>query len=269
MTFGKLLIYYIRFVVYKFLCLIESNNYRLETFVNGLLFPIYALNKFNNFDPSFSSRKIVKNIFGSFLIRWYPMDIEIASTSYERQDFNFLRDSITKSISGNNTVLFLDIGAGFGKYSVALGNIFKHTGKKFTIMAFEPEMESFKLLKENIQLNNLKKICLLFNVALSNQSKDREFYIYPNMKMVVSFKTEIKRIIQTKKLDDYIKSAQLNKRTHVYVKLDVEGHELKVLEGGKKFWDLSNNTVILTEDTFDSQRLRSYLLKSFNQVKKI
>ncbi|MFA5948636.1 MAG: FkbM family methyltransferase, partial [Candidatus Gracilibacteria bacterium] len=68
--------------------------------------------------------------------------------------------------------IVIDIGANIGVYS-----IFSAIGKKTTIFAYEPMLDNFNLLKENIKLNQLENRIFPFNVAVSAKKEKRKLYL--------------------------------------------------------------------------------------------
>lgn len=117
---------------------------------------------------------------------------------------------------------FLDIGANVGLYSY-------YFSKKFEVVeAFEPLHELTYRLQSFIKKINI------YNVALSNVKGNLDFYIpiHRNILQLPLASLEPrggdfeKRIVDVVNLDSYqFQDVDL-------IKIDVEGHELKVLEGG-------------------------------------
>ena len=78
---------------------------------------------------------IIKTKFGIFKIRPYTIDAIYASPAYERIDINYLFRTINKSIKAKRTLLFIDIGANIGKYTIMVAKKFENC-KNVKIIAF-------------------------------------------------------------------------------------------------------------------------------------
>ena len=74
--------------------------------------------------------------------------------------------------SNKHKPLILDCGSNIGVSVI----YFKFLYPNCHIHAFEPDPETFELLKQNVQKNNLKNV-FLHNKAVSNSEKDIDFYI--------------------------------------------------------------------------------------------
>ena len=139
---------------------------------------------------------------------------------------------------GDDLVLF-DVGGNVGEYSKRLLSI---TGekKKRSIHVFEPTASCFAILKEKFQWN---PNVVLNNVGVSDQPQtatifyDRERSGFASLYQrdlqglnVVMDHSETIRLIR---LDQYITEHTI---THIdFMKIDIEGHELKAFEGIGEF----------------------------------
>ena len=83
------------------------------------------------------------------------IDITMASPSYERADLNELIRLISQPLKQKRNVIFIDIGASFGKFTVAIGGHFRRYKKQLHILSFEPDSDAYQLLQKNIK----KKYC--------------------------------------------------------------------------------------------------------------
>lgn len=207
----------------------------------------------------FTQKIVLKTKFGHFLIRDICWDIKSASPSFERVDLEELMRRIDDSLHSGKNVLFLDIGAQFGKYTVAIGNRFKKYGKKLKIFSFEPDPECFQLLQKNIRLNSLRNV-MAFQTALSDKKTMQRFYYYKPQRMIVSFPTTQRIKVHTTTLDSYSTYFPKAENSDLFIKLDVEGHEIEALKGGRRIIKKAKKAIVLIEDfSPNSKKLMRYL----------
>ena len=207
-----------------------------------------------------SKNQIIKLSFGKIKIDLtQAIDREIYLNGfYEKEQLIFL----DKICNKDEITHFLDIGANIGYYSLYFKKI-------NNIFAFEPNKKNFLRLKENNELNNLN--IKMYNFGLSNTNSDSEIWYTNKDKMGGStiyekndpelkkynYKNIIKEKILTKKLDDII---DIN-NSKILVKIDVERHEKKVLEGMTKMIE-QNNIIMQIEIGHDQKNeVFSYINK--------
>ncbi|MDB5195810.1 MAG: methyltransferase FkbM [Flaviaesturariibacter sp.] len=124
-----------------------------------------------------------------------------------------------------------DIGAHKGGYTFWMQ---RAIGKCGTIIAFEPQRSGYHLLQQLFAENNIR----IENKALSDTTGSAELFIQPQA-TAVSFEASlenkyvdaIKQTVEKITLDEYCQKQNLGPNL---LKIDVEGYEMKVLEGGKK-----------------------------------
>jgi len=126
---------------------------------------------------------------------------------------------------------FLDIGANYGWFTLISSNIVERTGH---VYAFEPDPNLMEILKDNVKLNNLKNVSFL-PLAVSNKSGNAKLSLntsYPTRNRVDS-KTLFENTIDvdTISIDEF---CEQNNVKVDFIKMDIEGSEVKALEGMKK-----------------------------------
>jgi len=139
---------------------------------------------------------------------------------------------LIKSILGKKKIIYVDIGANQGSYINYLSSFLNF--KK--IYAFEPIIE----LNQKIKKNNPTLDIKIYNVALSNLNKKRDFFQYKvssqsslykqnnTFKSLMKLDKKIK--VQTKKFDSVFN----NFKKIDFCKIDVQGEDPNVLRGMKK-----------------------------------
>ena len=172
------------------------------------------------------SRKLKKNE----IIRDSILKYSVSAYDYWSLHYLFSEIFINKEYDfepDTKSPLIIDCGANIGMATLYFKMVFP--GAK--IIAFEPNPNSFSLLKKNMEENNLDKV-ELYNLGLAGNEGEIPFYIdtYNPGTLIGSVKQkrggpgELK--VQTSRLSAYIAEHE-----HVdLVKMDVEGAELEIIE---------------------------------------
>jgi len=159
----------------------------------------------------------------------------------------------------DNSVVF-DIGANIGTYSLALAS--KYTDSD--IIAIEPNIEVFKKLEMNLESNELDNL-KIYNLGISDQDGKKPFYISSyqeassfNRKISKRWGGNIRSVkkVDVKKLDTFVEETE--KRPD-RIKLDVEGHGLKVLKGGKQTLEDLKPSIYLERHEVGSEKNEAVL----------
>lgn len=239
-SFSEKTLFVLSYIYYKLTVFHDCKSgssiiYRAEVMwlLNQLLGTKFKLNK--NSTNDFVTK------FGKFTVPGDVLSTITVSPAFERRDINYLLKNIQVMVDKKQKVLFVDIGANFGLYSIIIGNAFKR--KKVDIIAFEPNTTylthpTFSLLKKNIEQNHIKNIRAI--------------------KKGIGSKNTIKKNkigITTVTLDSVVKPSVLKKYDMVVMKIDVDDFVLDVLKGVEKCVSTSGEALLLVEDFVDKKAI--------------
>ncbi|GIX07558.1 MAG: hypothetical protein KatS3mg115_1961 [Candidatus Poribacteria bacterium] len=157
---------------------------------------------------------------------------------------------------------FLDIGAHLGYFSLAAAC---NTSAPLEVHAFEPVRFYNRLLRENIALNRQQRRITPYPFALSNADGEATIRVHgPYSTMEEGWLETFERAeegqerITTRRLDTLFAGREL--QSPVVVKIDVEGHEAAVLEGGVRFFTTQQvGAVFIEADAERTPRAQSAL----------
>lgn len=164
---------------------------------------------------------------------------------YSGKHINLLLNNISLHLNNYskyyiNAHVIIDVGASFGTFPLMI----KYLNSKAKVYCFEPSKESFELLSENVK--NLKGV-YLFNKAIGNVIKKVLFNYIPSFPEGSSIKKGSKNLnnqylVNQTTLDNFIKNQGLKKIS--LLKVDTEGYEQYVLDGGKKTLSITDYLII-------------------------
>jgi len=138
--------------------------------------------------------------------------------------------------------LFVDIGAKYGYYSLLVGSYYPHC----QVISIDPHPENCEILKKKIVLNGLKNI-KPYHLVVSNKAVPKGIYIdetrekhdfgnHPSA-------TDTDQIeVENLPLCDFFKDADTKE---VFIRIDVAGHEVDILEGMRDFLGDNENVRLL------------------------
>jgi len=156
----------------------------------------------------------------------------------------FREHEVKKHIQPKQGDIFIDIGAHAGAYCIRAAKIIGERGK---VIALEPHPENFKLLLSNIAYNKLNNVIAL-PVAASDADGISHLYVTAHgtgsHTLVKHEKNKYvsELIVRTVTLDSIIERFKLSRLD--WIKIDVEGAELKVLRGGEKALKIARKLII-------------------------
>jgi FkbM family methyltransferase len=184
----------------------------------------------------------------------------------------YIKDELEKQNMEKPVTIF-DVGANRGGYSLAVEKIFKNLGKKITIYAFEPASITFQSLAKrvanssqitpvNMGLNNKTAEAILF----SNQEASPLASLYPRNLEHLDISLGRQENVHLTTVDEFCGQRGITRID--FLKLDVEGHELSVLEGAQNM--LQKRAVSYIQFEFGGTDIdsRTFLRDYFNMLKK-
>ena len=157
----------------------------------------------------------------------------------------WVMDEVARGAGGADKVkTIFDVGAATGEYAL-------HFLKKFpkaTIYCFEPLPAQFEQLQR--RMKNFGDRVQLFNFGLYNHEGEATFYEapYKDASSVIEGRG-MATTVMMRRLDEVIKELPVN---HIdFIKIDVEGVEREVIEGGMKtLGDMVDNAFIEIQPSF-------------------
>ena len=160
---------------------------------------------------------------GKFRIRRQTTDFQFINYAYERKIKQYIADNI------DSFDVFIDAGACIGEYCIWIALM----GKK--CIAIEPV--NFEAIHENITLNGLQDKVKVFNCGLGNKQETVSFNVPVGLPSSSYMDREGNSGLRVdiKLLDDISREFDLPANARILMKLDVEGMEPEVIDGGREF----------------------------------
>jgi FkbM family methyltransferase len=130
--------------------------------------------------------------------------------------------------------VLLDVGAHIGIFTLKGA---RHVGSKGRVIAFEPNPETVKLLRENISANHLENVTVE-QIACTDRPQQLTLFAAPTNNTGASSLSQVNATygasprpfqVRGRPIDDVIRELQLDRVDAM--KIDVEGAELQVLRG--------------------------------------
>lgn len=132
----------------------------------------------------------------------------------ERQEVEFIIDQIKSGMT------FFDVGSNIGLFSLAVASKYKD----IKIYAFESDQETFNILKDNIQLNQLNNI-IPVKIALADYNRE----------------------VSATTIDNFLKANNIPGVD--LMKIDIKGAELLLFQGAKNLLFRSDAPIIFYESS--------------------
>ncbi len=263
-------------VISIFQTIVRKMPPRLDT----LVFCVFHEGVKKAFENAEGNLIFTKKAFGNFLIN---LDVVRPSQGgiylrkvYEPHISFYLKRNVREGDC------FLDAGAHVGYYALLAARL---VGPRGVVVAFEPDPENFKALVANVNLNRFRNV-LCAQKALSNEVSVRTFNVNPFNEGGGSLETlwdgrhycddygkmwsqaqikeksahrALQHEVETAILEDLMPSLLNKERRLRFAKIDVEGHELKVLQGMRRLMEAGQPEEIICEVSKNHREVFSLL----------
>ena len=156
-----------------------------------------------------------------------------------------ISNTLKKLIKPGATVVHL--GGHIGSFEGLIGSLVGETGQVFT---FEPNPNNFYVLRKNITLHNLDNIITAFQLGAWNRNETKELcFDYKNTgggSLSSDSNAHLSNCVDVNlvKLDDFLGS-KIDRVDLLF--MDIEGAELRALEGFKDTLEKSPDCIVLME----------------------
>lgn len=160
---------------------------------------------------------------------------------YESDALDTLARFITQKLDIDTNTTAVDVGANVGNHSVFFSEIFNK------VVSFEPNPKVYNLLKYNSAGKNI----LPLNFGLSSEPSILNLSIDPKnigasriLDQVANLKGSDMVNVEVRRLDDV---SELKDQVVSLIKIDVEGHELQVLQGAAELIQAARPIVVFEQ----------------------
>ena len=219
-------------------------DYIFQKFCN--IFPHYIVRKnffykktfyfFFIFFKIFLKKPVILN-FKNYKFLAFPQKLDYSRFLLTRGDLPDPGElALIKKTIKNKKTLFIDCGSNYGSYSIPIAAF----NKNCDVYAFDASRSVKKFFLSNLKLNNLKNI-RYHNLAIGNENKTVIFHedIYNNIISSTGSGFVVNKIsnknldykIKMIRLDSFFSLVKLKKYELVFIKIDLEGHDIKAIYG--------------------------------------
>jgi FkbM family methyltransferase len=213
--------------------------------------------------PEHNHIQTTESIFGTYKFIGDNYGYSILSPAFERPDKELFINLLQQSLRHNKRVLYLDVGAYVGDYTVG---VLKFLDTRYlTTYVFEPDPVNYLLLRENLRINRIKGI-RPYPVGLGDANKTIKVPGYSKKRDVVYTKPVSYTF---RKLDWIIPASFYKKFDVVFVKIDIEGHEEEAFDGAKNLLHSGKKVTLMIEDCVNPSIIRYLKNHGFRFMTKI
>tara|TARA_Y100000593_G_scaffold11444_1_gene20517 strand:- start:57602 stop:58450 length:849 start_codon:yes stop_codon:yes gene_type:complete len=160
----------------------------------------------------------------------------------------------------------VDLGSNIGYTTLFMLDKVGETGR---VYAIEPDPNNLGLLQSNIRQNNYTSICEVTQCAISDTDGQLDFWqaSAPNLSSITKHKNSTHKIT----VDSFCLNTFLSSREYPnFLKMDVEGGEVKIFEGGLDYFTKNRGTthflVEVHPATYNEENDFEAILKKYFEI---
>ena len=143
---------------------------------------------------------------------------------------------------------FIEIGSSDGS---EMARAISYTKGNINAHLIEPSPENLETAKRRVAKTKYAKCVNFSNSAISSTSGLIEFFYKPQNRNLSSIKEPkgkfVKRNVQSQTLEDFILSKDIDRSSHLVIKMDIEGAEAKILKSSAEIFKKYKSISILIE----------------------
>ena len=200
----------------------------------------YVLNK-----SSHGNDRIIQTSIGTFFCRKNTNDFQFANYYYE---WGVKRFILNKK---NEFTTFIDAGSCVGDYCILLAKLGKQC------FAIEPVPDNIKIIRNNLELNNLQNKVIVLPYGLGDDDYFSSFTFDPintGASRVNKIQKQEAGKVEIRKLDTLIKEMHIDQKETILLKLDIEGMEAEAIRGAYEFLKYYPNITLIIEDKHSGRK---------------
>ena len=207
--------------------------------------------------------------FGNYYCNFIKnLNLIINEENYEKETFKFISSIEKKNI---NDGVFIDVGSNIGLFSYFVEKNFNSQ-----IISFEPDYNNLILSYKTLQKRNNNRI-FIFPFGVSNSNAIKSFLLDDvsgstgSLKGLVNTSQKLYELYKSKKITTYKLDELLNYNFSCInlIKIDVEGGELDVIEGGINLIKKHSPMIIIETDELNLKKINEILTEFGYQYKLI
>lgn len=186
----------------------------------------------------------------------FPLYITKQYLSHYRNDaYEPYSSEIVKLLLKPNST-FIDVGGHFGYYSM----LAFHAQKSTKVVIVEPFSENLFLIRKNLKINKVKNF-KLFGLIASDKEKMEILRIPEASSEATLHWGKYSKVYKEEKIKSMPLDVLISDMKADFIKIDVEGHEIFVLNGLKKILSKNSDLILLIELNPLSQKLAGFTPK--------